>query len=148
MSTNNKSYFITLKIVFMHTDNNGPGNQPENDQVPDQPPARPNHGSGQPKYDFSIALDHLKAGKRIAREGWNGKGMFLLLAGGYTVAKENLRPNGPITKEFLESRGLQEMEILPHIDMWTVNSHGRQAYLSGWLASQTDLLSNDWIILD
>jgi hypothetical protein len=38
-------------------------------------------------------------------------------------------------------------EILPHIDMWTVDSNGRQAMLPGWLASQTDMLSEDWYIV-
>lgn len=95
--------------------------------------------------DFGSAITALKAGKKVAREGWNGKGMFLVLAEGYKVAKENLRPNSPINAEFLESRGLSEVEILPHIDMWTVNAQGRQAYLPGWLASQTDMLSDDWV---
>jgi hypothetical protein len=98
--------------------------------------------------NFGEAIQALKNGKQVTREGWNGKGMFLLMAGGYKVMKENLRPNGPITKEFLESRGLDGMEILPHIDMWTVNSEGRQAYLSGWLASQTDMLSDDWKLFE
>ena len=87
------------------------------------------------------AIDALKKGFRVTRKGWNGQGMFLVMAGGYTVNKADLRPGGPISAEFLESRGLEEMEILPHIDMWTVNALGRQAYLSGWLASQTDLLT-------
>jgi hypothetical protein len=98
--------------------------------------------------NFGDAIDALKKGFRVTREGWNGKGMFLILAGGYTVKKADLRPNSPIDAEFLESRGLEEMEILPHIDMWTVNAHGRQAYLAGWLASQTDMLSEDWMIVE
>lgn len=95
--------------------------------------------------NFGDAITALKAGKKVTRTGWNGKGMFLLMAGGYKVHKDDLRPNSPVTKDFLESRGLDEMEILPHIDMWTVNSQGRQAYLAGWLASQTDMLSEDWM---
>lgn len=95
--------------------------------------------------NFGEAIAALKAGKKVTRDGWNGKGMFLLMAGGYTVHKEDLRPNSPISKEFLESRSLDKMEILPHIDMWTVNAQGRQAYLAGWLASQTDMLSEDWV---
>jgi hypothetical protein len=98
--------------------------------------------------NFGQAIEALKGGKRVTREGWNGRGMFLILAGGYKVAKENLRSGGPINAEFLESRGLDEMEILPHIDMWTVNAHGRQAYLPGWLASQSDMLAEDWAIVD
>lgn len=95
--------------------------------------------------NFGQAITALQAGKKVAREGWNGKGMFLVLAGGYTVAKENLRPNSLINAEFLESRGLDSMEILPHIDMWTLNAHGRQAYLPGWLASQSGMLATDWM---
>jgi hypothetical protein len=94
------------------------------------------------------AVQALKQGKQVTREGWNGKGMFLVLAGGYKVKKADLREGGSISAEFLESRELEEMEILPHIDMWTVNAHGRQAYLPGWLASQTDMLSEDWMIVE
>lgn len=97
---------------------------------------------------FGDAIEALQKGFRVTREGWNGRGMFLVLAGGYKVKKEDLRPGGPISAAFLESRGLEEMEILPHIDMWTVNAHGRQAYLPGWLASQTDMLSDDWMIVE
>lgn len=95
--------------------------------------------------NFGEAIATLRKGKFVAREGWNGKGMFLLMAGGYKVNKENLRPNSPISAEFLASRGLDAMEILPHIDMWTVNAHGRQAYLAGWVASQSDILAEDWV---
>lgn len=98
--------------------------------------------------DFGQAIAALKDGKQVAREGWNGKGMFLVLAGGYKVAKANLREGGPINAAFLESRGLDEMEILPHIDMWTVNASGRQAYLPGWLASQSDMLASDWHVVN
>lgn len=95
--------------------------------------------------NFGEAIAALKSGKHVTRQGWNGKGMFLLMAGGYTVKKEDLRPNSPISAAFLASRGLESMEILPHIDMWTVNAQGRQAYLPGWLASQSDMLAEDWM---
>lgn len=98
--------------------------------------------------NFGEAISALQQGKRVARDGWNGKGMFLVLAGGYKVPKESLRQGGPIDAAFLESRGLSEMEILPHIDMWTVNASGRQAYLPGWLASQSDMLASDWHIVN
>ena len=97
--------------------------------------------------DFGQAIKALKEGKRVSREGWNGKGMFLILAGGYKVPLEKLREGGPIDGAFLLSRGLEEMDILPHIDMWTVNAHGRQAYLPGWLASQSDMLAEDWSVM-
>jgi hypothetical protein len=95
---------------------------------------------------FGEAITLLNAGHPVTRAGWNGKGMFLVRAGGYKVAAEDARPNGIITKEFLQGRGLTHLEILPHIDMWTVNAEGRQAYLVGWLASQSDMLADDWMI--
>jgi len=95
---------------------------------------------------FGEAITLLNAGHPVTRAGWNGKGMFLVRAGGYKVAAEDARPNGIITKEFLQGRGLTHLEILPHIDMWTVNAEGRQAYLVGWLASQSDMLADDWMV--
>jgi hypothetical protein len=91
--------------------------------------------------NFGEAIAALKAGKKVAREGWNGKGMFILQAGGYSVHKDNLRAGGPITKEFLESRGVDEMIIQPHFDMWTAQNQ----YQTGWLASQSDMQANDWV---
>ena len=91
---------------------------------------------------FGEAITLLNAGHPIAREGWNGKGMFLIRAGGYKVDADKVKPNGIITTEFLERRGLTHLEILPHIDMWTA----QDTYLAGWLASQSDMLADDWMI--
>ena len=91
---------------------------------------------------FGEAITLLNAGHPVTRVGWNGKGMFLVKAGGYKVAAEDARPNGIITKEFLQGRGLTHLEILPHIDMWTAQN----TYLAGWLASQSDMLADDWMI--
>jgi len=88
--------------------------------------------------DFGEAIRALKAGKKVARAGWNGKGMWLILVPGTPSAQ--LRDGTP----YKEALGADSCEILPHIDMWTVNSSGRQAFLPGWLASQTDMLSDDW----
>jgi len=88
--------------------------------------------------NFGQAIEVLKAGGKVARQGWNGKGMWLILIPGSTVT---LRPESPYGKALPD---LIECEILPHIDMWTVNAQGRKAMLPGWLASQTDMLSEDW----
>lgn len=93
--------------------------------------------------NFGEAIAALQSGKKVAREGWNGKGMFVLQAGGYRVHKDALRQGGPITKEFLESRGLDEMFIQPHFDMWTAQNQ----YQTGWLASQSDMQATDWVVV-
>ncbi len=90
--------------------------------------------------NFGQAIEALKAGKKVARSGWNGRGMWLVLIQGTPKAQIHGTPYG-------NALGKDECEILPHIDMWTVNAHGRQAMLPGWLASQTDMLSEDWEIV-
>ena len=100
----------------------------------------------QPRYDnldFGSAFHYLKQGKKIAREGWNGKNMFLVKAGDYCVPIEEMRDNSPLSKEFVKESGASEFKILPHIDMWTA----QKTYLVGWLATQSDLFAEDWYVL-
>ena len=97
---------------------------------------RPTNG-----LSFGLAIDALKAGKRVARAGWNGKGMWLVLVPGSPAAQ--LKAGTP----YSNALGLDACEILPHIDMWTVDASGRRAMLPGWVASQTDMLAEDWQIV-
>ena len=91
---------------------------------------------------FGDAITMLKQGRKVARKGWNGKGMWLVLVPG----SENIRPvaGTPYSNAGLTS----EIQILPHIDMYTVDASGRRAMLPGWLASQTDMLSEDWTVVE
>jgi len=82
--------------------------------------------------NFSQALDAVKAGERIARSGWNGKGMFLFLVPGSTFSVN--RP--PLLGIYPEGTVIN---YHPHIDMRTADGT-----IVPWLASQTDLLANDW----
>ncbi len=91
--------------------------------------------------NFGNALECLKDGEKVARAGWNGKGMWLVLVPGTPNAQ--LREGTP----YRTALGQTECEILPHIDMWTTNADGRRAMLPGWLASQTDMLAEDWDIV-
>jgi hypothetical protein len=93
-------------------------------------------------FSFGDAILALKQGKRVSRAGWNGKGMWLVLFPGTPVAQ--LREGTP----YQTATGLPACEILPHIDMWTINAEGRRAMLPGWLASQSDMLADDWSIVD
>ena len=85
--------------------------------------------------DFGWALQMLKSGKKVAREGWNGKGMFLFLVQGSTF-KVN-RP--PLLGIYPEGT---EIQYCPHIDMKTADGK-----VVPWLASQTDVLAEDWTIV-
>lgn len=89
--------------------------------------------------DFSAALRALKAGSRVAREGWNGKGMWLTLSpGGEIPADQFWAANN---KAFAVQNGGSAV-VLPYITMKTASNE-----IVPWLASQTDLLAEDWTIL-
>ena len=92
--------------------------------------------------NFGLALEALKGGFKVARAGWNGIGMFCIYVPG---TKDITFSEGTPYADAVGSAPNQE--ILPHIDMYTVNSDGRRAILPGWLASQSDMLSDDWVIV-
>lgn len=94
------------------------------------------------KLDFGSAIRFLKQGKRVAREGWNGKGMWLSLAccGTREVEAENFW--SPHNAEFARQNG-GTAKVLPCITMKTATGE----ILMGWLASQTDMLSEDWMVV-
>lgn len=85
---------------------------------------------------FGLAIEALKAGKTVARAGWNGKGMFLFLVPGSTF-KVNRPPLMGIYPEGTE------INYCPHIDMKTADGK-----VVPWLASQTDVLAEDWAVVE
>lgn len=89
--------------------------------------------------DFGEALRALKAGKRVAREGWNGKGMWLALSPGHLALPAEKFWAGP-NREYAEFMG-GAAPVLPCITMKTADDK----ILMGWLASQTDMLAEDWV---
>ena len=84
---------------------------------------------------FGDALEAVKQGKRAARIGWNGKGMFIFLVPGSTF-KVN-RP--PLLGIYSEGT---EIKYHAHVDMKTADGQ-----VVPWLASQTDLLADDWMVV-
>lgn len=93
---------------------------------------------------FGDAIAALKEGKRVARDGWNGKGMFLFLL----PANDGIPTkviHDPALRAVIESEiGGDTFDALGSIRMFTAD----KKILTGWLASQTDMLSEDWVILD
>jgi len=89
---------------------------------------------------FGHAIAALKDGQRVARAGWNGKGMFLVLVPG--SAKIEPREGTPYAHLSVSPYGV--VDINPHIDMKTATGEMQP----GWLASQTDMLADDWTIVD
>lgn len=93
------------------------------------------------KLNFGQAIEAMKNGRRVSREGWNGKGMYLWLLPAATVPAAWCKE--PHLKLLAETNG-GNIECLASIRMKTADNK----VLTGWLASQTDMLANDWCIID
>ena len=87
------------------------------------------------EIDFSTALQQIKAGKRLARTGWNDKGIFVYLVHGsqFTV---NRPPLNAMYKEGTE------ITYRPHIDL-----RAADGTCGVWSPSNSDLLGDDWFIV-
>ena len=93
-------------------------------------------------FSFSEALEKLKDGKKVTRKGWNGKGMFLVLCPGSDVDVDCMRVKE--VKKFYKQEGHTSVEIAPHIDLKAVDD----TYVTGWVASQIDILADDWFTVE
>ncbi len=91
--------------------------------------------------DFGDAIRALKSGEKVAREGWNGKGMWISLVPGIPNAGPGdvYGPQVPVAIVY----GKQGIKVHPRIDMKAADN----SIVVGWLASQTDMLSDDWEIV-
>jgi hypothetical protein len=88
--------------------------------------------------NFGEALDALLRGLKVARSGWNGRGMWLVLVPGSTITVSEGRPLGDAAPELVG----QQVQYRPHLDMKTVDGE-----IVPWVASQSDLLATDWFVL-
>jgi hypothetical protein len=91
---------------------------------------------------LGLAIEATKKGCRVARHAWNGRGMWVIYNPG-SKGETHAMFEGSVYK----NHGVDECEILPHFDMYTVNSSGRRAMLPGWAASQSDMDADDWYIV-
>ena len=82
--------------------------------------------------DFGVALMNLKEGRRVARKGWNGKGQYLELA----TAISYTNAAGEIVNCDHAAIGNKAIAFA-----------GTSGVQMGWLASQADMLAEDWIVL-
>lgn len=83
----------------------------------------------------------MKDGNRVARSGWNGKNMWICLGEGNKSLPAESFWNRHTRAFAMENGG--EAEVLPYIIMKTADNK----VLMGWLASQSDMLAEDWIVV-
>ncbi len=84
--------------------------------------------------DFGVAIKAAKEGKRVMRNGWNGKGMFAYIvpAASYPAITEIAK------KEF--------GELVPYRQYWALKT--AQNDVTTWSPSGSDSLAEDWVILE
>jgi hypothetical protein len=80
--------------------------------------------------NFGLAIEAMKKGRKVARKGWNGRGIFIELQ----VPDEHSKMTSPYI--FIDTTGLQ-----------TTNPDAPRSRVP-WLASQTDMLGEDWVIVE
>lgn len=89
-----------------------------------------------PALTIGGAVQAMLDGRRVARAGWNGKGMFL-----YYVGPGRYPAASPVAKAVWGEDGV--VPYLPYIAMRTVTGE-----VVPWLCSQSDLLATDWSVID
>lgn len=91
---------------------------------------------------FGMAIEAMKNGKKVARRGWNGKGMYVWVMPGSTITN---CPNitDPHLKAISDANG-GTVVFVGSVRMKTATGE----VLTGWLASQTDMLSEDWMVVE
>jgi hypothetical protein len=98
---------------------------------------------GETQHGFEYALAAMKKGYRAQRAGWNGKGMWVCMGEGQHIPAERFWNKH--TRAFAHQlNDIGVAEVLPYFIMKTADDK----ILMGWLASQSDLAADDWIILE
>ena len=84
--------------------------------------------------NFGEAVNNVKNGHKIAREGWNGKGMFVIY-----VPEENI----DLTEQQEKMFGVSNIILNEHFLIKNVNNT-----LSTWIPSINDCLAEDWYVIE
>ena len=105
---------------------------------------------------FGEALEAVKSGAMISREGWNGKGMFVFMRPSDELSVDmilnKVKSLPDSVKKFFAGEcawhdkvNPEEMKVsfTAYLCMYAADG----SVVNGWLASQTDMLANDWCIL-
>jgi len=95
--------------------------------------------------NFGQAIEAMNDGKMVSRSGWNGKNMFVYKTLGNSVSKDFIPKFASLpqsVKDFLQVKNA-DVIFHPSITMYTAQGEMQP----GWLASQSDILADDWGII-
>ena len=94
---------------------------------------------------FGLAIEAAKKGKKIARKGWNGKNMFVVVMPAlhlppYSTQGTARKVNDRTAKWIGED---EPLDCQPYFAMY----NAQKQWIPGWVASQSDMLCDDWMIV-
>ncbi len=95
--------------------------------------------------NFGQAVEALKEGKRVARKGWNGKGMFVFAQIPAEIT-EDIVPKMQSLPQSVKDEFARRGGSIRYKNQFAIVYPCNTIY--GWLASPSDVLENDWIVLD
>ena len=95
--------------------------------------------------DFGYAIKALKQGMKVAREGWNGKDMWIVMMPSLSLPPfSSQEPGAKVNDRTAKHIGPDTpLDSQPYISMWTAQGK----WQPGWLASQADMLAEDWVVV-
>lgn len=93
---------------------------------------------------FGEAIEHARMGKKIAREGWNGKNMYVYMTKGDTIPVEDWVEKLPSQVLTNTERKRGHVIVKPHLDMM----NAQDERIIGWSATQSDMLADDWYVVE
>ena len=85
------------------------------------------------EFSFGAAIEYLKRGRKVSRAGWNGKNQYIQLASAISYKT----PDGEIVNCEHDAIGNQAIAFV-----------GTSGVQMGWLASQADMLAEDWVFAE
>ena len=88
---------------------------------------------GEATFSFGDAIKYMKRGLRVKRKGWNGKNQYIQLARNISY----MSPDGAVVNCDHDAIGNQAIAFV-----------GTSGVQMGWLASQADMLADDWVFVD
>lgn len=98
-------------------------------------------------FGFEQAIAYVKEGKIVARSGWNWKGLYVYLNKGSAspeVYNSSFTHIGGVSKDLFDLGDDGTITRMPNLNMKAADG----STVTGWLASQTDLLAEDWQIVN
>ena len=97
------------------------------------------------QLNFGQAIEALKQGKRVAREGWNGKGLFVFMQVPSEIGFDII-PKMQSLPEFVKLEFGKRGGAISYQNQLAIVYPNNQ--INGWSPSSSDALAEDWVILD